>query len=416
MRRPTRVAILAILWLGIASHASEAGAQSSFFGRWLDPSTAPFIPVPEIDVDPNSGTTLGIIPTWIHTDEHDAIRRIIAPDVIHNPFFGFGARARVLAFPSEDTQWSVVGGAKERVESEFNALYDTGRLRLERWSITAQAVYDRSGTPRFYGIGNESRVFNQTVYTDQQMFLEGKFGWNLTHNWQIAYTALARKVKILRGSLSGIPSIDRRFGRLGIGTTHEMLNRLSLTYDTRDDLTIPTHGMALVAYGGLASRAGAFNDSLFSEVGGDARFYWSPTKTLTWAAHVNLRYMPTTHSVPFWALSSIGGDQSSIDGSQPLRGFGTSRFYDRNSFSASLEMRKQVASFDAVSTHIDLQVTPFVDTGDVFPSLTAWPIRQLHNVLGVGFRALARPSVVGYVDIGRGSEGVAVFTGINYPF
>jgi hypothetical protein len=35
---------------------------------------------------------------------------------------------------------------------------------------------------------------------------------------------------------------------------------------------------------------------------------------------------------------------------------------------------------------------------------------------GIGFRGVARPFVVGYVDIGYGSEGVAVFTGLNYPF
>ena len=34
----------------------------------------------------------------------------------------------------------------------------------------------------------------------------------------------------------------------------------------------------------------------------------------------------------------------------------------------------------------------------------------------IGVRGIARPSVVGYVDIGYGTEGVAVFTGINYPF
>jgi outer membrane protein assembly factor BamA len=316
-----------------------------------------------------------------------------------------------------DTQWSVVGGAKQRVESEFAAQYETGRLRNDRWSFAARAVYDRSGTPRFYGIGNHSRIFEQTVYTDQQEFIELRFGWNLTHEWQLAYTAMPRKVKILPGHLTGIVSIERRFrGLLGIGTTHEMLHRLSLTYDTRDDLTVPTRGMALVVYAGLASRRGVFNDSLFSETGADARFYWSPNKTLTWAAHVSLRYLPTVHRAPFWALSSIGGARSVIGGEQPLRGFGTSRFYDRNAFSASLEMRKQIASFDAVSTHIDLQIAPFIDTGRVFSRWTTFPVSNLHTVVGVGFRGIARPFVVGYVDVGRGSEGVAVFTGINYPF
>jgi hypothetical protein len=31
-------------------------------------------------------------------------------------------------------------------------------------------------------------------------------------------------------------------------------------------------------------------------------------------------------------------------------------------------------------------------------------------------RAVAKPFIVGYVDIGYGGEGIAVFSGINYPF
>jgi hypothetical protein len=40
----------------------------------------------------------------------------------------------------------------------------------------------------------------------------------------------------------------------------------------------------------------------------------------------------------------------------------------------------------------------------------------MHAVGGIGFRGVTRPSVVGRVDIGYGSEGLAVFTGLNYPF
>jgi hypothetical protein len=34
----------------------------------------------------------------------------------------------------------------------------------------------------------------------------------------------------------------------------------------------------------------------------------------------------------------------------------------------------------------------------------------------MGFRAVASPFIVGYLDVGFGPEGPAVFTGINYPF
>jgi len=65
---------------------------------------------------------------------------------------------------------------------------------------------------------------------------------------------------------------------------------------------------------------------------------------------------------------------------------------------------------------VEIEVAPFVDVGNVFRDGTQFPIKALHKVGGVGFRGIARPSVVGYVDIGYGSDGTAVFTGINYPF
>ncbi|EQD62437.1 surface antigen (D15), partial [mine drainage metagenome] len=182
-----------------------------------------------------------------------------------------------------------------------------------------------------------------SVYTRQQLGVTATLGWNITHAWQLAYTLVAKKVKIEAGTLPGIPSMTIRFpGERGIGTTHELLNRVALIYDTRNDITIPTRGLDLVLYGGVASRGFRLSDSLFTEAGADGRFYWSPTHSLTVAAHVDIRYEPTAHQIPFWALSSLGGDQSVIGGSQPLRGYATARFYDRNSFSANLELRQNV--------------------------------------------------------------------------
>ena len=57
---------------------------------WLNPATAPFIPVPEIAVDPDSGTTLGMLATWVQTDDQHEIRRIFAPDVLHDLAIGQG--------------------------------------------------------------------------------------------------------------------------------------------------------------------------------------------------------------------------------------------------------------------------------------------------------------------------------------
>jgi outer membrane protein assembly factor BamA len=224
-------------------------------------------------------------------------------------------------------------------------------------------------------------------------------------------------VDILPGTLDKIASIEQRFPHVpGLGTNYEQLNRLSIIYDTRDNLTAPRQGMSWVAYGGIASHSGLFNDSLYSEAGIDGRVFWPLSPITVLATHVSLRYLPSyQHQLPFWAYSSIGGGTSIVGGDQPLRGFGSGRFYDRNSFSATVEYRHTMFTFDAIS-HVEIELAPFIDVGDVFHHGDEFPVQSLHKVAGVGFRGIARPSVVGYVDIGYGSEGAAVFTGINYPF
>jgi Omp85 superfamily domain len=397
--------------------APPPAAPDQGLWKWFNPATAPFIPVPDIDVDPNSGTTFGVIPTWVQTDENHEIRRIIAPDVNYNPYFGYGVHGRVYGFTSGDEQWSVIAGIKERLEREFDAEYQGGRTREQLWSRNFSLIYDRSGTPRFYGIGNESPAIAETNYTNQQERAQMQIGLNLSHVWQLLYTGRLQVVDVLPGTLARIATLESRFGRiLGVGTNKELLNRLSIVYDTRDDLTVPSHGMQLIAYGGLASRSGLLNNSMYSEAGGDGRVFWPMAQDTILAAHMALRYLPTSHRVPFWALSSIGGGDSEVGGAQPLRGFGSGRFYDRDSFSASVELRRKVLSVDAVSTKLDVEVTPFIDVGRVFGRPGTFPLDRLHHVYGVGFRGVARPFVVGYLDIGYGSEGVAAFTGINYPF
>jgi len=44
------------------------------------------------------------------------------------------------------------------------------------------------------------------------------------------------------------------------------------------------------------------------------------------------------------------------------------------------------------------------------------PIGDLHWDYGLGFRGIVRPQIVAFVDVGQGSEGLKVITGIDYPF
>ncbi len=409
------VTVLAAAGCGLARAADDSSPQG--LARWFDPATAPFIPIPDVDHDPNSGTTLGLIPTRLVTDEQSQIRKIIAASVDYNPYFGAGVGLSIYGYRSDDTQWSAIAGVNQHVQRNLDYDYQTGRLRNSTWSFDARVVYDRSGTPRFYGIGNNSLIYNETDYTLLQKYAQATVGWNLSHVLQIAYTLRDRDVDVEPGSLAGIESLQGRFGPiLGVGTTHETLHRLEIIYDTRDDLTIPTRGGQYVIYGGVAAQDGLFDASLYSVTGVDARQLWSLAPGNILIAHLALRYMPGATNVPFWSLSNLGGESSVLAENQPLRGFGEGRFYGRNSFSSSVEFRKRVLSLDALGTHLDFEVTPFADVGEVFAHSRDSPVAHLHKVGGLGFRGIASPFVVGYVDVGYGSEGAAVFTGINYPF
>jgi hypothetical protein len=66
--------------------------------------------------------------------------------------------------------------------------------------------------------------------------------------------------------------------------------------------------------------------------------------------------------------------------------------------------------------NFDLELAPFLEAGQVFRRVTDSPVNDLHWVYGMGFRGVVRPQIVGFVDVGRGSEGFSVFTGVDYPF
>lgn len=405
---PLLLAFLALTVLLPVCRAAADETQSPW--RWFDLRTSPFIPIPEVGTDPNGGTTVGLLPVFLRRTEEGRIRQIIAPDIVWNPALGYGARFRVFSYPSPDTAWHVVGGAKQVIEREFDAVYATGIERQQPWSIATRVRYDRSATERFFGIGNNSPLADRTNYTAETGYLQGSLGRNVTEDLQVALETRPRFLQVEPGILE--ESIDPHL----LGGDNDFLNRLVISYDTRDTPTIPTRGSVLTAYAGLSDRH-LLSSISYRVAGIDLRHFQPIGDRFILAGHMALRYMPgTTDGVPFWALGSLGGDRSEIGDRQPLRGFGAGRFIDRHLFSSSLELRVHVFDLDLFSQHVSFEASPFLDAGRVFHSADENPINHLHLAGGVGFRAIARPHVVGYVDIGYASEGVAIFTGINYPF
>src|SRR5690242_93021 len=162
-----------------SSESSARGLMSLF-----DIRNSPFIPVPEVSTDPNAGTSFGILPVYLVTNDQKEISRIYAPDILYHPTLGVGGHFRVFGYPSTDTEWYVVAGAKQRIEREFDALYTTGITRTGPWSLSARTNYDRSATERFFGVGNDTVLANRTNFTEEQAYFDADLGWNVTRQLQ----------------------------------------------------------------------------------------------------------------------------------------------------------------------------------------------------------------------------------------
>ena len=388
----------------------------SGLGHWLNPATAPFIPIPEIDLDPQSGTTLGVIATFLTVNDRGELERITAPDVFHSQYFGWGAGISLYGFPSADSQWLMLGSIKQEVERQLIARYLAGQTREMPLSWSLETIYDRSGTARFFGIGNETPDYAESTYVKDQASLAASVGYNFTAELQLAWGARWRYVDVLPGVLSGIPSIQTVYPSVnGLGSEHALEQTLTLTRDTRDSALLPNSGARYLLYAGFASRS--FGSSVaYSFLGAEARGYVPLGSAITLALHAAVRYMPSAAEAPFWALSSLGGDRSVTNVREPLRSDGADRYVDENLIAAGAELRTRVVGFNALGTHVSLELAPFVDTGKVFADAPGNAFSELHTAVGLGMRGVASPYVVGYVDVGYGRGKVEVFTGINYPF
>ena len=382
----------------------------------MDPTSWPFIPVPEIATDPNGGVTAGILPVFLFTDTKNQIRDIFAPDINWNSTLGAGGSFRYMSYPSEDTNWYTVLGAQQDIGRHVDLDYQTGRTHQDLFSFEGRFFFERDPTDRFYGIGNETPQNRETTFTTQQLYGVGTVGLNVTENLQVQFMERPRWVRIQDGAYTTFPQIFQLFPhRTGIDGGSEVLSQLMVQYDSRDSVDIPKAGGLYRIYGSFADRALGSSFS-YTRFGYEVRKYYTPHPRITFAGHLFMEYEPVGNGMPFWAQARLGGDESILTDQQTLRGYGTGRYVDNNLFVANMEMRTRVWDMDMFGTHGTLELAPFAEAGRVAHDLAYNPVSQLHPVGGLGFRGIAQPFVVGYVDVGYGAEGASIFSGINYPF
>jgi outer membrane protein assembly factor BamA len=391
-----------------------------------------FIPIPEIVTDPNEGATLGLIAVVLFLDEQDHIRYMLAPDFSYNKTKGFFPTFRLFGYPAPERRYSVVLGKSTTKDQDYELEYTDRSFWEGRGFVLSSLEWAKDSTERFFGFGNdtpEDRPNTNIPAGPGNRGGESNYTSNDTQAqitpgvWLLPYANLSYRMRIRRfsvetGQVSGIPFIGTAHPETrdrGLEPGVYWAHQIALTYDSRDSTDIPTHGALAFAYTEVADRALGSSTS-FIKFGADWRDF-IPLEFVPPIRHTHpilalravANYVSGSHDTPFWEMSSIGGRRT-------LRGYGSDRFIDFNRSVAQAEVRTRVWDRHLFGVNAELEVAPFVETGQVFHHVATSPVSDLHWVGGLGFRGVVRPQIVGFVDAGMGSEGLKVFTGIEYPF
>jgi outer membrane protein assembly factor BamA len=382
------------------------------------------IPIPEIITDPNEGNTVGLLGVVLFTDEKDEIRYMLAPDVRYNETKGVFPTFRFFGYPTPQRRYSVVLGKSTTKDEDYELEFTDRGLWDGRAFVIASFLNERDSTERFFGFGNDSPerkcdpgqrwpFCGESNYTDHDIAAQATPGVWVLPFVNLSYRMRIRRFAVERGQVDKIAFTGEAHaadaGNRGLDGGVMWAHQAAVTYDSRDSTDIPTRGALALFYTETAQQA-LGSTSSFVKFGAEWRKFlplWKGNPTLAMRGLLN--YISGDKDTPFWELSSLGGRRT-------LRAFGSQRFIDFNRSLASAELRTRVWQRHVFGVNAELELSPFVEAGQVFRRVTHSPLADLHWAYGLGFRGVVRPQIVGFVDVGYGAEGSAVFTGIDYPF
>lgn len=388
--------------------------QAPWLIRWMiEPiSRGMIIRLPIIATDPNRGVTEGVMPIWVIQEKNGTrIEAIHAPSLTYNPNFGVAPTYRFYYYPAADesvqTRVSI-----NKYEKEGMFQYQDRSFLETNADFFARFHYNVDASQRFYGFGPDSPQSAESNYKEDffNYVLKAGYPLFLGSRWRIHGTDHLQAEKVLNGPLAGIPGTDTEFPAVAAPDHRQQINemRANVDYDSRDNPVTTRSGLydnffAEHAFKGVAS---AYE---YGRYGADLRGYepWDGKVPMVSAAQLQVQQV--YGNAPFWAQSSLGGKYS-------LRAYGDGRYVDRGVATLNLEQRFTVYKARMAGVTTEFEVDPFAGAGEVFHDPGELAARWVRPVVGSAVRAVARPQVVGSIDLGVGQEGLVAFMDINYSF
>ncbi len=367
-----------------------------------------FVPLPIFTTDPNERETYGALLGII--DEQDGeFRSLLVPYATLNPILGAGGAVHFERFLGRDARYTIDASQTTKNQAGYHVRYFNYALAERRYLFEGEVGYENDRTARFFGLGAESRHKDQTNYTSREIGGRFTLGRWLTPELVASLTERIYHAAILRGAVTSLPFLRDEFVDVpGEDGGFVWAHRLALTYDSRNARETPTRGYFGQIFLEVAEDA-IGSEASFVRYGIQGRLVWPLFEDRLVTVARGLFERVDGSALPFFELSDLGGANT-------LRGFGTNRFLDEGRFLLSAEERIKVFNFTYGNVRTDIELAVFAEAGRVFHTLNDLGSRKVQRVWGGGIRFVAASQIVAKIDVGIGSEGIAIFTGLDYPF
>ena len=369
-----------------------------------------YFPIPAVSSSKNDGNDTGLIVPILITEPDGELKYVIAPMIIKNSIVGVRGTLNVFRYEPGGREIRFIGSYTEEIERKVGFSYADPAFSQGRYSVNFGASFFKNATSRFFGVGQETSVSQETNYTAREARANWRFGVHVNEVTQISVGQRIRQVSLQRGA-TDLPFTGEQFPAIdGVqGVSLILGHRATFYYDTRNNLVSPTDGMAVTAYAEANQNLNNGDHPVYSRYAIEAKkLFPSESKRAILIVRADLQATIGTQ-VPFFEQSSLGGQNN-------LRGFGVDRFIDKHLVALSIEERIHLVRTKIAGVTADFEMAPFLDTGQVFSNFKDVNFKDYRMTPGIGFRGMVKPNVVGRIDYGYSREGGAVFAGLDFPY
>ncbi len=369
-----------------------------------------YFPIPAVSSSKNDGNDTGLIVPILITEPDGELKYVIAPMIIKNSIVGVRGTLNVFRYEPGGREIRFIGSYTEEIERKVGFSYADPAFSQGRYSVNFGASFFKNATSRFFGVGQETSVSQETNYTAREARANWRFGVHVNEVTQISVGQRIRQVSLQRGA-TDLPFTGEQFPTIdGVqGVSLILGHRATFYYDTRNNLVSPTDGMAVTAYAEANQNLNNGDHPVYSRYAIEAKkLFPSESKRAILIVRADLQATIGTQ-VPFFEQSSLGGQNN-------LRGFGVDRFIDKHLVALSIEERIHLVRTKIAGVTADFEMAPFLDTGQVFSNFKDVNFKDYRMTPGIGFRGMVKPNVVGRIDYGYSREGGAVFAGLDFPY